>query len=355
MKEESFLFLRRLIEAPSPSGFEQSVQKIIRAEMTKFADEVKTDVHGNVIGIKNPKGSPRIMLAGHCDEVGFMVKYIDDDGFIFFSSIGGIDAHIVPGQRVKIHTSVGPVLGVVGKKPIHVLEKEERKKVVQLHEQWIDVGATSKKEIENIIKVGDPITFAPGLERLKGNIMVARGFDDKIGAFIICEVLRSLSESEVSFQASLFATSTVQEEIGLRGARTASFAINPDIGIVVEVDAASDFPGMDKRKVGEIKVGKGPVLSKGPNINPKLGEMLIKIAQEEGIPYQIAGEPRATPTDANVIQINRSGVATALVSVATRYLHTPVEVLSLDDVENAIRLITSFVLKVKKSDDFIPS
>lgn len=353
MKKESFSFLKRLIEAPSPSGFEQNAQKVIKTELGAFSDEVKTDIHGNVIGIKNSQGRPRIMIAGHCDEVGLMVKYIDDDGFISFSSIGGLDAHIIPGQRVKIHTEDGPILGVVGKKPIHVLEKKERSKVVQIHEQWIDVGASSKKDIEKTVRVGDPITFAPGLEKLKENVLVARGFDDKIGAFIACEVLRSLSGN--SFAPSVFVTSTVQEEIGLRGARTSAFTIKPDIGIVVEVDAASDFPGMDKRKTGEIKVGKGPVLFKGPNINPKLGNMLIKLAERENIPHQISGESRATPTDANVIQISRSGVATALVSIATRYLHTPIEVLSLEDVENAIKLLKSFILQLREDEDFIPT
>jgi len=351
MVEESFLFLKKLIEVPSPSGFEQPVQRVIREELEKTADELKTDVHGNVIAVKNPGGTPRIMLAGHCDEIGFMVKYIDENGFIYFSSIGGVDAHIVPGQRVKIHTRAGPILGVVGKKPIHVLEEEEKKKVVKLSQQWIDIGAVNKKEVEELVKVGDPITFAPGLERLQGDRVVGRGFDDKMGAFIICEVLKSLSNS--SFSAALFVTSTVQEEVGLRGARTAAYAINPDLGIAVDADSASDFPEIDKKKEGEIKIGKGPVLFKGPNINPKLGEILIQIAEENKIPYQIAGESRATPTDANVIQISRAGVAAALVSVPIRYLHTPVEILSLNDIENAVKLLNCFILQVKK-ESFIP-
>jgi len=226
MKEDSFLFLKKLIEAPSPSGFEVPIQRVIREEMAKFADEVKTDIHGNVTGIKNPEGSPRLMLAGHCDEIGFMVKYIDENGFLYFSSIGGVDAHIVPGQRVKIHTSSGPVLGVVGKKPIHALEEEERKKVSKLSEQWIDIGVTGKKEAEEKVRIGDPVTFAVELERLNQDKLVARGFDDKIGAFIVCEVLRFCSNE--SFSAALFATSTVQEEVGLRGARTATYSIKKE-------------------------------------------------------------------------------------------------------------------------------
>jgi len=352
LEERSFLFLKKLVDTPSPSGFEQPVQRLVREELKKFADEVKTDVHGNVVGVKNPDGFPRIMLSGHCDEIGFMVKYIDKNGFVYFSSIGGVDAHIVPGQRVKIHTKNGSILGVVGKKPIHVMEKEERKKVVELSHQWIDIGVKSKKEVEKIVEIGDSITFAPGLEKLQGNLVVSRGFDDKMGIFVICEVLRALSGQTV--EASIFAASTVQEEIGLRGAQTAAYSINPQIGIAIDVDVATDFPEMDKKKEGDIRIGKGVVIFRGPNINPKVEEILIQTAKEEKIPYQLAGESRATSTDANVIQISRAGVATGLVSVPLRYLHTPVEVLSLSDIETTVRLLVCFINRVKKETSFIP-
>jgi len=352
MKEESWQFLKRLVEAPSPSGFEQPAQKIVREEMERFADEVKTDVHGNVIGIKNDQGKPRLMLAGHCDEIGFMVKYIDEKGFIFFSPIGGVDAHIVPGQRVKIHTKRGPILGVVGKKPIHVMEEEEKKKVVKIYEQWIDIGTKDKKEVEELVSIGDPITFSIGLERLQGRLAVSRGFDDKMAGFVMCEVLRNLAGK--SFEAGVFAVSTVQEEIGLRGARTAAYGINPQIGIAIDVGVATDFPGVDKKREGEISLGKGVILYKGANINPHIGELLIQTAQEEKIPYQLSGESKATPTDANVIQLSRAGVAAGLVSVPTRYLHTPVEVLSLEDLENATKLLTAFILRLNNEINLIP-
>ncbi len=352
MEERSFLFLKKLVDTPSPSGFEQPVQRLVKEELKKFADEVKTDVHGNVVGVKNPDGFPRIMLSGHCDEIGFMVRYIDKNGFVYFSSIGGVDAHIVPGQRVKIHTKNGSILGVVGKKPIHVMEKEERKKVVELSHQWIDIGVKSKKEVEKIVEIGDSITFASGLEKLQGNLVVSRGFDDKMGIFVICEVLRALSGQTV--EASIFAASTVQEEIGSRGAQTAAYSINPQIGIAIDVDVATDFPEMDKKKEGDIRIGKGVIISRGPNINPKVEEILIQTAKEEKIPYQLAGESRATPTDANVIQISRAGVATGLVSVPLRYLHTPVEVLSLSDIKTTVRLLVCFINRVKKETSFIP-
>jgi len=352
MQEISFQFLKQLVEAPSPSGFEQPVQKIVREQMMKFADEVKTDVHGNVIGIRNPRGSPRLMLAGHCDEIGFMIRYIDKDGFIFFSSIGGIDAHIVPGKRVKIHTRNGPVLGVVGKKPIHIMEQEERKKVVELSEQWIDIGVKDKKEAEKLVSVGDPITFTEGLERLQGELVSSRGFDDKMGTFVVCEVLKEIADKPL--EAAIFAASTVQEEVGLRGARTAAYFINPQVGIAVDVGVASDFPEVDKKKEGEIRIGEGAILYRGANINPKVAELLMTIAQEENIPYQLSGEAKATPTDANVIQISRAGVAAGLVSVPLRYLHTPVEVLSLQDLENVVKLLSTFVQRLNGKMSFIP-
>lgn len=353
MRKDSFQFLKKLVETPSPSGFEQPVQRVVREEMEKFSDEVKTDVHGNVIGIKNPQGRPRLMLAGHCDEVGFMVRYIDEKGFISFSSIGGVDAHLIPGKRVQIHTQKGPILGVVGKKPIHILEEKEKKKVVELSKQWIDIGAKDKKEAEKLVSIGDPITFSERLERLQGELVVSRGFDDKMGVFVVCEVLRCIAEK--SLRAAVFTTSTVQEEIGLRGAQTAAYGINPQIGIAIDVEGATDCPGVDKKKEGEISIEKGAVLYKGANINPRVGEMLIKIATEEDIPYQLSGDKRMTGrTDADIIQVSRAGVATAIVSVPLRYMHSPVEVLSLEDLENAVKLLTAFALRINEETNLIP-
>lgn len=353
VRDDSFQFLKQLLEAPSPSGFEEPVQRIIKQQMGRFADEVKTDIHGNVIGVRNPEGRPRVMLAGHCDEVGFMVKYIDKDGYLFFSTIGGMDRAIIPGQRVWVHTRKGPILGVMGKKPIHIMEEGEKKKLAKLSHQWVDIGAKDGEEARSLVSPGDPITFSASLQRLRGQLVVSRGFDDKMGSWIICEVLRSLAEDPV--EAALFATSTVQEEIGLRGAQTAAYGINPQIGVVAEAGVATDFPEVNKRKYGEVQVGKGVILYRGPNVNPSLCQLLMETAHQEKIPYQIVGVHRATPTDANVIQLNRRGVATALVGVPLRYLHTPVEVLSLKDLENAVRLISLFILRLKAGMSFIPA
>lgn len=350
MRKESLEFLRKLLDTPSPSGFEREAQKLVRSEMEKFADEVRTDVLGNVIGVVNPEGRPRVMLAGHVDEIGFMVKYIDDQGYIYFAPIGGVDAHLVPGERVYIHTKNGPILGVVGKKPVHLMEAKDRERVVPLHEQWIDIGARDKKEAQKLVRIGDPITFAVGFQRLQNDLIVARGTDDKMGAFVVTEALRRLSRRRP--KAAVFAVSTVQEEIGLRGARVSAFGIEPDVGIAVDVGFATDYPTIDKRRIGEVSLGKGPILHRGANINPKVEELLFKAAEEEGIPYQLTGEPRGTGTDANIIQLTRAGVATGLVSVPNRYMHTPSEVISLSDLENAVRLLVAFVERLEPDMDF---
>ena len=352
MERQALEFLKALVDTPSPSGFEQAAQKVVGERMANFADKVKKDVHGNCIGILNPRGKPRVMLAGHCDEVGFMVKYISDDGYLYFAAIGGVEATIVPAQRVVVHSRKGPVPGVVGKRPIHLSEKEERQKSPKMHQLWIDIGARNRRDAERSVEIGDPITFAAGFQELKNGYAAARGFDDKMGSFVVVETLRRLSRGKIN--ASLFAVSTVQEEVGLRGARTSAFGIAPDVGIAVDVDYASDHPDVDKKRVGEQRLGKGPVLHRGANINPRLGEMIIQTARREKIPHQLCGSPRATGTDANVMQLNRSGAAAALVSVPCRYLHTPGEVMCLADIDNAVKLLVAFLRRLPRKVDFTP-
>ncbi len=352
MEKKSLAFLEKLITLPSPSGYEIDVQRCIKKELNAITPRVKTDVMGNVYGILNPDGAPRVMLAGHCDEIGLMVNFISEEGFIYFRAIGGIDPHLLPGRRVNIWGNKGAVRGVIGRKPIHLLEDEERKKVNKIEELFIDVGVKNKKELQDRVSIGDPVTFQEGLEFLQQDIAVARGFDDRIGAFMVVEALRSLKEEK--FPASVYGVSTVQEEVGLRGARPSTFSIHPDVGICLEVGFATDFPGVDKKKTGEVKLGKGPIISRGPNINPALFELLVKTAEEKKIPYQLSGEPRGTGTDANVMQLSREGVATCLISIPLRYMHTPVELLSLKDVENTVKLVKEIVLKITPEIKFSP-
>jgi endoglucanase len=355
MEDKDFNFLKELVETPSPSGFEQPAQRVFRRELEGVVDVVRTDVMGNVIARVRGAGDdlPRVMLAGHCDEIGFMVKYIDDNGFIYFAPVGGVDAHLVPGQRVHIHTAGGPILGVVGKKPIHLMEQKDRETVVKFKSQFIDIGCADRKSAEALVSIGDPMTFTVGLERLQGDRVTSRAFDDKMGAFIVARVLQEVRRRGPA-PVDLYGVSTVQEEIGLRGGTTSAYGVNPHLGIAVEVGFATDFPDVDKKEFGESKLGCGPIIARGANINPVLFDLLLQTAREDAIPYQVNGIPRATGTDANVMQISRGGAATALVSVPLRYMHTPVEVLSLTDLENTIRLLTGLMYRIGERGGFIP-
>jgi len=354
MDEKSYNFLKNILNAISPSGFEEEAARVWKEYAKVFAHKVFTDLHGNSIATLNEDGKPRVLLAGHIDEIGFMVKYIDEDGFIYFVPIGGWDLQIPQGQRVWIKTKKGRVTGVIGKKPIHLLEEEERKKVPKFKDLWIDIGAKTKKEAEEIIKIGDPIVLSYEFVPLKGDNVSARGIDDRVGAFVVLEALRLLSTEKIN--AAVFSVATVQEEIGLRGAQTSAFRISPDVGIAVDVTFASDFPKMRKEKesVGDVRLGKGPVIARGPNINPKVFETLVNVAEEERIPYQLEGIPRGTGTDANVIQLTKEGVATGLISIPNRYMHTPCEVVNLKDLENASKLIASFIKRLDEKVDFTP-
>lgn len=356
MNDQDFAFLKELVETPSPSGFEQPAQRVIRRVLAPVADEMHTDVMGNVIAhIKGSGEAPtRVMLAGHCDEIGFMVRYIDDNGFLYFAPIGGVDAHLVPGQRVYIHTAAGPVLGVIGKKPIHMMEAKDRETVVKFKSMFIDIGCSDRQSAAELVAIGDPATFAVGLERLQGDRLISRAFDDKMGAYLVARTLMEVRRRGLA-PVDLFGVSTVQEEIGLRGGTTSAYGVKPDVGLAVEVGFATDFPDIDKKEAGEVKVGGGPIIARGPNINPVLFELLVRTAREDNIPCQISGVPRATGTDANVMQLSRGGVATALVSVPLRYMHTPVELLSLTDLENTVRLLSGLMYRIGDRSSFIPN
>ncbi len=348
------LFLERFLEAPSPSGFEEGAARLWREEATGFAERVWVDQHGNSFAALNEKGAPRVMLAGHVDEIGLMVSYIDDNGYVYVRGIGGWDTQILPGQRLWIQGAQGPVLGVLGRKPIHLLEDEERKKVVKFQDLWVDIGAPSKEEAEKRVAVGDPAVLAHSSESLGDKFLVARGTDDRIGAYVVLEALRKLQGLKP--RAAAFAVATTQEEIGLRGARTSAFGLDPHVGIAVDVTFSTDTPGTEgeKKRIGEITLGKGPVLSRGPNVNHRLLEMLRDTAQRENIPVQMEAAPGATGTDANAIQLTRCGVATAIVSVPNRYMHTPCEVVARNDVDLAARLIAHTVARIEEQTNFLP-
>jgi endoglucanase len=354
MQAERRQFLEDLMAAWCPSGFEEQAQAVVRRRLAGRAQEVRTDVHGNVLAGVNTGAPLRVMLAGHVDEIGLMVSHIDEHGYLFFQTIGGFDPPILTGQRVIVHGAGGPVPGVIGRRPIHLMTDEDRKAIPKIEDMFIDIGAKDGKEAARGVRVSDPVTLDVGMKCLANDLVACRGFDDRIGAFVVVEALLEVARRKP--RVAVWAVSTVQEEVGLRGARTSAFGLDPQVGIAVDVGFASDYPGgdKDKRRVGDVKVGAGPILCRGPNINAAVEAGLEKVAKAKKIPYQMQAEPRATGTDANAIQLNRSGVATALVSVPNRYMHTPVEVISLRDADHTVRLLTEYVLSLKATDAFVP-
>lgn len=353
MRSESFDFLKDLVEAPSPSGYEQPAAAVFREYVTPLADAISTDVMGSVHAVlKGTADGPSVMLAGHIDEIGFMVTYITDDGYCAFAPIGGHDPQILPGMRVDVHTKTGVLRGVLGRLPIHLLEEEDRKAVVKMHKMFIDLGMAGE-DVKKLVRIGDPVTYGVGLEKYGDGMAVSRAFDDKMGAWVAAEVLRLVKDAGGA-PGDLVAAATVQEEIGLRGGTTSAYSQDPVVGIAIEVTHATDYLDVDKRKFGEVICGRGPVLSRGANINPKVFELLCEVAEAEEIPYQVEGAPRGTGTDANAIQLSRGGKAAALVSVALRYMHTPTEVLALKDVEDTARLLAAFVRRLEPGTDFTP-
>lgn len=346
-------FLLNLLSQIGPSGNEEAPSKVWREEAQKFASKIYTDTHGNTYA-EVGEGRPVLMLAGHIDEIGLMVRYIDDNGFVYVDGVGGWDPQVLVGQRVRFIGKDGKMIkGVVGRKPIHALKPEEREKAVKLEDIWIDFGL-KKEDLEKVLSVGDYGVLDWDGEFINESRLVSRALDDRIGAFVILESLRLYSQKPSDTR--MVAVATVQEEIGLRGAKTSSYSVNPDVAIAVDVTLATDYPGIDKRSIGDIKLGHGPVLSKGPNINPKVFELLIEVAKEENINVQIEAAPRGTPTDANYIQLERGGIPTALISIPCRYLHSPSEMVDISDVEGAVKLISSFARKISgmKKEDFKP-
>jgi endoglucanase len=352
MEREAKKFFKALVESPSPSGFEQPAQEVYRNFVKDYADEVKTDVHGNVIALKKGKGKLKVMVVGHSDEIGLMVNYIDNNGYIRFLPIGGVDTSLLPGLRVNIYHGKKMYRGVIGKKPIHLLKPEERNRAAKISDLWIDFGAKDKKDAEKKVSVGDPITFSPGMEMLSRDLVTTKATDNKAGVFIVGYLLKELANEEIN--VNLYSVSSVQEEIGLRGATTSAYGINPDVGIAIDVTHATDYPHMSKELLGDISLGKGPVISVGANINPKVFELLKKAAENIKLDYQIEAAPRGTGTDANVIQTTRSGVAAGLISIPNRYMHTPNEVISLKDLESSVKLLKEFVKIIDDKTDFIP-
>jgi endoglucanase len=350
MDEQAIDFLKRLLSTPGPSGDERAPARAWREEAECFADQVSADVQGNSLAVLNG-GRPRILLAGHIDEIGLMVSHIDDEGFLFFQAIGGWDSQVLVGQRVRLLGRAGDVVGLIGKKPIHLM-KEDRDKVSKIEDLWIDIGVKSKAEALERLRVGTAGVIDAPLYELPHGRIASRSLDNRIGAFTVLETLRRLAANRP--QATVAAVATTQEEISFAGASTAAFAFEPQVAVAVDVTFATDAPGMDKRQYGDVKLGGGPVLSRGSANSSVLFDLLCEVAEAEQIPYAVQINPAYTGTDADAIHKARAGVATAVISIPNRYMHSPNELVDLADVDHAAALIAALVRRLGPETDLIP-
>jgi putative aminopeptidase FrvX len=351
MKDASYEFLKKLLSIPGPSGYEGAAAEAWRAEAEKFA-EIRGDRMGNSFAALNEGGAPRIMLAGHIDEIGLMVTHIEDGGLLRFQGVGGWDPQVLVGQRVLVQTKNGEVPGVVGKKAIHVMEPDERKKVSEIKSLWIDIGAKDGDEAKERVRVGDVAVIDQDVLELPNGRIASRSLDNRMGAFVVLEALRLLSEED-GLVPEVVAVACVQEEIGLYGVRGAAFGLDPYAAIAVDVTHATDTPGIPKNEHGDHALGSGPVITRAVNLSPVVTEGLIDIAEGEGISYTLEADSRSTSTDADAIQFTRAGIATGLVSVPNRYMHSPNEIVALEDLTSCARLIAAYVKGLNKGTDFI--
>jgi len=352
MRPESLEFLTNLLNTPTPSSEEARGQRVWLDYVQPFADKVETDTYGNATAILNPGGTPRIMVEGHADEIAFQVQYIDENGFIWFSGVGGHDAGLARGQRVHIHGRKGEVLGVIGALAIHMQDRGKKQETPELHELFIDIGASSQKEAEKRVEVGDLITYTVGWQQLNGDIYIARACDNRIGTFVAAEVLRLCAKAGKKLRASVIAASAIGEENGLYGAHMLGYSVRPDAALVIDVGQATDIPVTNKKRFGDVRLGKGPILSRGSVNHPVLVQRLEKVAEKNKIAFQRGIDPRYSGTDADAIFLQRGGIATAAIGVPNRYMHTPVEAVHLKDLENLAVWLTEFILDLKPNESF---
>jgi putative aminopeptidase FrvX len=352
MREHSLSFLETLVNTPSPVGYEAPGQRVWLDYVRPFADETFSDAYGNCVAVLNKGGSPRLMLSGHADEIAMAVNYINEDGFIYVRKMGGVDVAITKAQRVVIHTRNGPVKGVVGNVAPHLMKEEKEPKPPKIHDLFIDIGVPSRKEAEKLVRIGDPITLTDEFELLRNGLAVARAFDNRIGTFAVAEALRLLKESKARLKAEVCAVSNVQEEVGLLGARQIAYSLKPDIALVVDVTHATDYPTVSKAQHGDTKVGHGPTVTHGGCNHPEVVARLEAVAKAREIPLQHEAISSTSGTDTDAIFWTRGGIASALVSLPNRYMHSPVEVVSLKDLELIPHLLAAFAVSLKQSEQF---
>lgn len=333
--------LNRLLIAAAPSGYEEAVQAVFKEGIAQYVDEVRTDTFGNVIAVKKcSEDAPKLMLSAHCDEIGFLVSNIDDNGYLYVQEIGGIDTDLLPGRKVEIHTDKGIIPGVFGKKAIHLAKREEKKKL-ETADLWLDIAAKSKEEALERVQIGDFVTFAKGVIHYNNGIIASPSTDNRIGLWVLVETARLLAETPL--YRTIYFVSSCQEELGARGAKTAADTIHPDEGIAIDVTHATDYPTAETTLTGCIKLGQGPVITMGPNVNAEVCRRLKAIVDDMPIQYEAIARP--TGTDANVIQLSSGGVKTGLISIPCRYMHTPYEMVSIEDARIAAQLLKKYSLQ----------
>ncbi|HET6569654.1 MAG TPA: M42 family metallopeptidase [Rhodothermales bacterium] len=352
-RDKAFLF--ELLDTPSPSGFEVNGQRKWASFVRPYADAVESDTYGNTWATLNGQGgdqAPRLMIEAHADEIGFIVNYISDSGFLHITGIGGSDRAIARSRRVRVLGSKGEVSGVIGHTAIHLRKDKDDEKVPEWHELFIDVGAGSRDEVSEMgIRVGHPVVFQEATEELRPGRLVGRALDNRMGGFIIAQVIKSLSEEERP-ACTVYAVNAIQEEIGGHGARMITYRLTPDVAVVLDVTHATDSPGINKEKFGSVKLGGGPSVTHGTANHPTVVERLTSAAEEARIPLQHEASSRFTGTDTDDVFVTQTGVPAALLSLPMRYMHSTVEMVDLEDVERCIRLLTAFARSVQPGDTF---
>ncbi len=344
--------LQRLLTTPGPSGYEGGVAAVWREAAAAFA-EVSSDALGpSVARVRGTGDGPLLALVGHIDEIGVHVTHIDDDGFLRFGSVGGWDPVVLVGQRVTLATRDGEIPGLIGKKPIHLMKDEDRKRVPELKDLHIDIGAKDGDEARSMVRIGDVAVIAGEPVELPNGRLASRALDNRIGCYVALEAARLVAEAGGA-AGDVAAVAAVQEETTFAGARTTAFSLDPAIAVAVDATFATDQPGIELGELTRHPLGSGPALTRGTTLHPRVFELLHETAEAEGIPFTVASTGRATATDADAIHLSRAGVATALVSVPARYLHSPVELCQLDDVANAAKLIAAFALRLDSGFDAI--
>lgn len=354
MRKDSLDFLKTLLNTPSPVGHEARGQRVWLDYVGQFADETFSDAYGNCVAVLNKGGSPRLMLAAHADEIAMTINYIHKDGFLYVRKLGGVDPAISKAQRVTIHTRQGPVRGVVGNVAPHLAraDKDKDKKAPEIHELFIDIGAGSQDEARKLVRIGDPVTLVDEFEVLRGDLAIARAFDNRIGTFAVAETVRLLREGKAKPVAEICAVSNIMEEIGLLGARQIAYTLQPNAALVVDVTHATDYPTVNAHQHGDVKIGHGPTLTYGGCNHPEILVRLEALAQKHKIALQHEAASNTTGTDTDVIFWTRGGIPSALISLPNRYMHSPVELVSLKDLEQIPKLMAAFALSLKQGEEF---